>query len=354
MPGDKYPVLRVATVQAAPVFLDRDATIDKMEGLVKQAKSLGADLVVLPESFIPTYPVWCLIFAPIDQHGFFKRLFENSVLTPSPAYKKIGEIARNNSIFLSVGVTEKSLHSMGAMWNTNLLFDREGKLLNKHRKIVPTWAEKLVWSNGDGSSLKVCDTEIGRIGALICGENTNTLARYSLVAQGEQIHISTYPPCWPIIRTSKHGGGYNIAEINKTRAASHAFEGKLFNIVSSGVLDEDAINQMSQGDSEIRSFLENVSKPSSMIVGPDGEFVVEPIVGDEGIIIADLDIGIQIPLKGVHDIVGSYQRFDIFQLSVNQTPSSLIPARFYTNQPVANQMPALEDAMANDEFDCTE
>ena len=329
MPGDQYPKLRVASVQASPVFLDRDATIEKLEKLVGEAKENGADLVVFPESFVPAYPVWCLIYPPIDQHPFFKRLFENSVLIPSPAFRKLGEIARNNKIFLSVGVTEKSENSMGAMWNTNLLFDRNGELINRHRKIIPTWAEKLVWSFGDGSSLRVNDTEIGRIGALICGENTNTLARYSLLAQGEQIHISTYPPCWPIMRTSKHSGGYNIQDVIRIRAASHAFEGKVFNIASSGVLDSDAIEQLSQGDSEIRSFLENVAKPASMIVGPDGEYVVDPIVGDEGIVYADLDTSIEIPLKGVHDIVGSYQRFDIFQLSVNQTPFT--PVRFYNN-----------------------
>lgn len=354
MASDKYPILRAAAVQAAPVFLDRDATIDKMEGLVKEAKEKGADLVVFPESFIPTYPVWCLILAPIDQHSFFKRLYDNSLLPSSPAFNKISEIARNNSIFLSVGVTEKSSYSMGAMWNTNLLFDREGSLLSKHRKLVPTWAEKLVWSFGDGSTLKVHDTEIGKIGALICGENTNSLARYSLIAQGEQIHIATFPPCWPVNRTTKIGGGYNIAEVNKTRAASHSFEGKLFTIVSSGVLDKDAISQISENDSETKSFLESLAKPSSMIVGPDGEYVVDPIIGGEGMVIADLDISIETTLKGVHDIVGAYQRFDIFQLSVNQTPSSLYPVRFYTNQPPVDQMPASEDTLTEDECDCIE
>jgi len=354
MPGDQYPKLRVAAVQAAPVYLDRDATIDKLEKLVEDAKSNGADLVVFPESFIPAYPVWCLIYPPIDQHFFFKRLFENSVLIPSPAFRKLGEIAKKNKIFMSVGITEKSENSMGAMWNTNLIFDRNGKLIIRHRKIVPTWAEKLVWSFGDGSSLRVCDTEIGRIGALICGENTNTLARYSLLAAGEQVHISTYPPCWPIIRTPKNSGGYNIKDVIRIRAASHAFEGKLFNIASSGVLDKDAIEQLSQGDSEIRSFLENVAKPASMIVGPDGEYVVDPIVGEEGIVYADLDTSIEIHLKGVHDIVGSYQRFDIFQLSVNQTP--LTPVRFYnTNEKIKPNSSAIfeqllaEDNVSNEE-----
>ncbi|MDR2197535.1 MAG: carbon-nitrogen hydrolase family protein [Coriobacteriales bacterium] len=346
MSKDTYPNVRLAAVQAAPVFLDREATIEKLAHLAAEAAARGADLVVFPESFVPAYPVWCLVHAPIDQHSFFQRLFENSVMLGSPAYHRLQEIARANNIFLSVGITEKSDYSLGAMWNTNLLFDREGNLLNRHRKIVPTWAEKLVWSFGDGSSLKVSDTEIGRIGALICGENTNTLARYSLLAQGEQINISTYPPCWPIKRTGGKGGGYNMADVIRIRAASHSFEGKLFNVASSGVLDEDAIEQISAGDAEIRSFLENVAPPASMIVGPEGTPVAEPLVREEGIVYADVDISSQIHLKGVHDIVGSYQRFDIFQVFVNQTPQE--PARFYTNEKPA-RTPARSVELA--EFD---
>jgi nitrilase/aliphatic nitrilase len=351
MSGDIYPKIRVAAVQAAPVFLNREATIEKLAKMTTEAKAHGADLVVFPESFIPTYPVWCLMLAPIDQHVFFRRLFENSVLCPSPAFYSLQEIARSNDIFLSVGVTEKSDYSMGAMWNTNLLFDREGKLLNKHRKIVPTWAEKLVWSFGDGSSLKVSDTEIGKIGALICGENTNTLARYSLLAQGEQINISTYPPCWPVSRAPAMGGGggYNQADVIRTRAASHAFEGKLFNIASSGVLDEDAIDQIAGDDASVRQFLENVARPATMIVGPEGTSVVDPLVADEGIVYADIDIAAQIHLKGLHDIVGSYQRFDIFQVYVNQTPQQ--PAVFYTNENPARSPAGFE---VEDEYGCEE
>jgi nitrilase len=318
MPGDTYPKFKAASVQAAPVFLDRDATIEKLEKFVKEAKMSGADIVVFPESFIPTYPLWCIVHAPIDQHELYKRLFENAVLIGSPAAKKLGEIARANKIFLSVGVTEKSDYSMGAMWNTNLLFDRSGKLINRHRKIMPTWAEKLVWNQGDGSQLKPENTELGKIGALICGENTNTLCRYALLAQGEQVHISTYPPAWPFRR----GGalqGYDVKKVIHLRSAAHSFEGKVFNIASSGVLDEDAINQISLGDSEVKSFLEQLAKPASMITDPTGEVMVD-LVGEEGIIYADIDISQSIILKAAHDIIGYYQRFDIFQVHLNQTP----------------------------------
>jgi nitrilase len=213
MPGDKYPRVKVAAAQAAPVFLDRDATIEKIGELVPKAKALGAELVVFSESFIPAFPVWTILHAPIDQHEFYKRLFENAVMVPSSQTRKLGEIARANEIFLSVGCTEKSDYSMGAMWCTQLLFDKKGKLVNRHRKLMPTWAEMLAWGPGDASDLRPVQTEIGNIGTLICGENTNTLARFALLAQGEQIHIATYPPAWPFRRTVAKGGAYDLKEV---------------------------------------------------------------------------------------------------------------------------------------------
>lgn len=319
MSGDLYPKFRAVAVQAASVFLNREATIEKMEGLVQQAAAKGADLVVFSESFIPAFPVWNIVYAPLDQHQFYRRLFENAVSLNSESFKQIAHIAKSNKVFLSVGITEKSDISMGAMWNTQLLFDRNGNLLHRHRKLVPTWAEKLTWANGDGSQLNPVDTEIGKIGTLICGENTNTLARYALLAQGEQVHISTYPPLWPFQRPEK-GKDYNLTNAITIRAAAHAFEGKVFNIVSSGVLDEDAIDQIAQGDETIESILRNAPEPVSLIVGPTGEVISEVLVGKEGMVEAEIDISESIILKQAHDIIGYYNRFDIFQLHVNKKP----------------------------------
>ena len=282
MPGDKYPVLKVAAAQTAPVFLDRDATIDKIARLVPKAKELGADLVVFPESYIPTFPVWTILHAPIDQHDYYKRLYLNALMVPSPQSRKLGEIARANDIFMSVGCTEKGDYSMGAMWCTQLLFDRKGKLINRHRKLVPTWAEMLAWTPGDASDLRPVTTEIGKIGTLICGENTNTLARFALLAQGEQIHIATYPPAWPFKRNVAGGGSYDTKEIIRLRSAAHAFEGKVFVISSSASLDEDAIKQISGDNPDNRKLLESASKGASMVIGPTGQMLCEPVVGGEG------------------------------------------------------------------------
>lgn len=337
MPGDTYPKFRAAAVQAAPVFLDRDATLEKLDDWTGKAARDGADLVVFGESFVPAFPVWNLIYAPIDQHEFFRRLFDNAIEIPGPAFDKISRIAKAHGVVLSVGVTEKSPISMGTMWNTNLIFDRSGTLLNRHRKLVPTWAEKLTWANGDAAHLRVERTDVGRLGVLICGENTNTLARFALLADGEQVHISTYPPVWPVRRPDQ-GRNYNLTEAIRIRAAAHAFEGKVYNIVASCALDGDAIDQLSRGDPQIRRLLEDAPPPASMIVGPDGDLVTDPLVGGEGIVAADVDVGLSIAQKSIHDIVGGYNRFDIFRVEVDRTPNEPLHVRRST--------PADEDSAA--------
>jgi len=321
MPGDVYPKFRAAAVQAAPVFLDRDATIDKLDALVQKAVNAGADLIVFGESFIPAFPVWNLIYAPMDQHPFFRRLFDNAVQVPGPHTKRLSEIAKRYNVILSVGITEKGSISMGALWNTNLLFDRDGTLLNRHRKLVPTWAEKLTWANGDAAYLRPEETDIGRVGALICGENTNTLARFALLAQGEQVHIATYPPAWPFHRPGGGAQAYNLTEAIRIRSAAHAFEGKVFNVVSSCTFDAYAIEQLSQGDSEMKELLQAAPAPVSIIVGPNGELLADPVVGGEGMVVAEIDIARSIEHKMAHDIVGYYNRFDIFHLEVDPTPN---------------------------------
>ncbi len=315
--SDIYPTTRIAAVQAAPVFLNREATIEKVAELAKVAKANGADLVVFPEAFVPTFPVWCQILAPMDMNDLQIRLFQNAVHIPSPAFAALQKIARDNHIFMSIGVTEKADNSMGAMWNTNLIFDRDGNMIARHRKLMPTWAEKLIWSFGDGSSLNVHDTEIGRLGCLICGENTNTLAKYAMTSQMEQIHISTYPPTSPSSRTNK-GDYYSVIH---HRARSHSFESKVYTVTSCSVLDDECIKCLQSIDKTMIDWLEHQSWGVTMIVGPNGQVCSDREITDnkEGIVYADCDINKEIWLKNLHDISGSYQRFDIFRYEINKT-----------------------------------
>jgi nitrilase len=317
MEGDSFPSFRVAAVQAASSFLNRQATLDKLESLVAEAARGGARLVVFPESFVPSFPLWNLLLAPLDQHRFFRALYEQAVPVPSVHTERLAACACREGVYLSVGVTERSPVSMGTLYNTNLLFSPAGELLNRHRKLVPTWAEKLSWAPGDASQLRPVETELGRIGTLICGENTNTLARYAMLAQGEQVHLSTYPPAWPSRRPGETHN-YDLTRAIEIRSAAHAFEGKVFNVVAAGVVDETAVKNLAEVDPSVEGILAQAPPSVSMILDPSGELCSQRLEGEEGIVYGHIDLAQSIEAKQFHDIIGHYQRFDIFSLHVDQ------------------------------------
>lgn len=325
MSGDRYPTLRVAAVQAAPVFLDREATLTKLEGLVADAAGQGADLVVFGEAFLPAFPIWNGVLAPVDQHPYFERLFRGAIAVPGPECDRLAGLARRHGLMLSVGVNEKTAAGLGTLWNSNLVFDQDGRLVNHRRKLVPTWYERLTWAAGDGADLDVVDLRGSRVGALICGENTNTLARFALLAQGEHVHLATYPPAWPFEREPARD--YDLTDAIRIRSVAHSFEGKVFTVVAATALDDDAVTQVAGDDAEVRRLLTGASAPVSMVVGPRGEVVAGPLVRDEGILVADIDVADAIRPKQIHDIVGTYNRFDVFTLSVNRR--RLQPAYLY-------------------------
>jgi nitrilase len=215
--------------------------------------------------------------------------------------------------------------SVGCLWNSNLLIGADGAMLNHHRKLMPTFYEKLIWAGGDGEGLRVRDTAIGKIGMLICGENTNPLARYALMAQGEQVHVSSYPPVWPT-RPSNQPGRYDLAAAIKIRAGAHSFEGKVFNIVSSAFLDRSAFEALPGLGREARDTLEQSPQAVSMFIGPSGEIISDTLCEAEGLLYQDIDISQCVEPKQFHDVVGYYNRFDIFELAV--TRKRLAPIQF--------------------------
>lgn len=309
------PKVSVAAVQAAPVFLDLEASLDKLEGLVLEAATGGAELVVFGEAFLSGFPVWNAVLAPIDQHDLHERLVAESIVVPGPETERLGRIANRNGVTLSVGVNERNPHSLGQLWNTNLIFDKNGRLVNHRRKLVATFYERLTWSHGDAHDLRPAVLDGWNLGALICGENTNTLARFALLAQGERLHIATYPPAWPFDgRTETFD--YDLAENIRLRSAAHAFEGKVFVVVAATTLDDVAIREVSQGDSRIEKAL-TAAPPVSMILGPDGQFVAGPLRTSEGILYAEVDLQREIIAKRAHDIVGTYNRADIFSVTMD-------------------------------------
>jgi len=321
----RYPKFKACAVHAAPAFLSAESTVEIVCGLIAEAARSGAQLIAFPESFVPGFPVWASVQAPVKNHEYFKRLAANSVEVPGPEVARLCAAARESEIVVSIGVSERSPVSVGCLWNTNLLIGADGALLNHHRKLVPTFYEKLIWANGDGDGLRVCDTPVGKLGMLICGENTNPLARYALIAQGEQVHVSSYPPVWPT-RPANEPGRYDLASAIKIRAGAHSFEGKVFNIVSSGFLDQRTMKELDGLDHEARETLEGSPRAVSMILGPSGEILGDTLCESEGLLYQDIDIAQCVEPKQFHDVVGYYNRFDIFELNV--TRKRLQPAVF--------------------------
>ena len=331
-----YPACKVAAAHVAPVFLDLEGTVAKACSVIEEAASHGAQLVAFPETFVPAFPVWCALRAPIHNHELFRRLAASSMLAPGPELGRIAAAARRCGIFVSLGFNERTEASVGCIWNSNVLIGDDGMVLNHHRKLVPTFWEKLVWANGDGAGLTVVGTRIGRLGMLICGENTNPLARYTLMAQGEQIHVSTYPPVWPT-RDPKEGGNYDLANAIRIRAGAHSFEAKAFNVVASGFMDKPMRDALAVLDPEAARVVDQSPRSVSMIIGPAGEQIGETLRDSEGILYADIDVQACVEPKQFHDVVGYYNRFDVFKLTVDR--SSNRPITFVASHEPAPDAP---------------
>lgn len=316
----ELPRFTAAAVQASPVYLDAAATVDKACALIREAASNGAKLVAFPEVFVPGYPYWNWIHTPVEGSAWYERLYRNAVDVPGPLVEALCRVAKETGTIVVIGVNERGAHSLGVIYNTLLIIDDSGTLIGRHRKLVPTWAEKLTWTGGDGSSLKVYETKIGPLGALACGENTNTLARFALLSQGELVHVASY------ISLPVAPPDYDMAEAIKLRAIAHSFEGKLFTIVSCSTISDEIIETMKTTHPQAEDLLRRPSSAFSGVIGPDGRVVGESLIDAEGIVYAEIDLNRCIQPKQMHDIVGHYNRFDVFDLTVNRRPQQ--PARF--------------------------
>jgi len=312
------PKFKAAAMHVAPVFMDTQATVSKACGLIKEAAEHGASLIAFPETYIPAFPVWSAVRAPIENHDFFRQLTQAAIRVPGPELERLAAAARTHQVFVSIGINEGTEASLGCVWNSNILIGDDGSMLNHHRKLVPTFFEKLVWASGDARGLRVTETAVGRVGMLICGENTNPLARYALIAQGEQVHISSYPPIWPT-RPPGQPGAYDIESAIRIRAGAHSFEGKVFNIVASAFWDKTSRDAIARDDAKVAAILDNTPRSVSIVLGPDGIPISETKRDEEGIIYADIDVAKCVEPKQFHDVAGYYNRFDVFSFSVDRT-----------------------------------
>lgn len=301
-----------AAVQASPIFLDTDATVDKACRLIAEAAGNGATLIAFPEVFIAGYPYWSWVMNPVEGSPWFEKLCRSAIEVPGPEIRKIAQAAARHRVNVVIGVNERHPQSIGTLFNTLVTINDEGKIIGRHRKLVPTWAEKLTWANGDASSLRVHKTSIGPLGALACGENTNTLARFSLLAQGELVHVASY------IALPVAPKDYDMAEAIRLRASAHCFEGKVFTVIACSTISEEIIEAMAQSHPESRELLARRNSAFSGVIGPDGRVIGEPLIDEEGIVYADIDLNRCIQPRQMHDITGHYNRFDIFDLQVNR------------------------------------
>ena len=222
-------IVKAAAVQAAPVYLDLQRSLEKALGLIRDAAKLGAHLIVFPETWLPGYPAWldcCRDYSVWDNPStkqLFARLMDNSVEVPGPMTVALAASAREHGVVINIGVHErvKEGPGRGTLYNSMLTFGSDGTLLNRHRKLMPTYTERLIWGQGDGSSLKAVDTSVGRIGGLICWEHWMPLARHVLHSSGEDIHIAAWP---------------QVKEMNLVASRHYAFEGRCFVIACGAIM----------------------------------------------------------------------------------------------------------------------
>jgi nitrilase len=305
--GDSYPQVQLAAVQAAPVWLDRDATVEKACRLIEEAADNGAKVIGFPEGYIPGFPDWYHWFMPRSSESlkFNKALFKNAVEVPGTAVDAISSAARRTRTHVVIGVNERDTGTMGTLYNSQLFIGPDGALLGVHRKLMPTMTERLVHSSGDGSSVRTYSTPFGAIGGLICGENTNSLARFALLAQHERIHIAS----WPAFVLGKRN--FDAIDI---RVKYHAFEGRVFVISACGILDDACLDAIGVSESQRKEL--PCRGGHSGILGPDGNYMAGPVDDMPQIVYAEADLERIIEGKFSHDLTGHYNRFDVFTLQV--------------------------------------
>ena len=300
---DQFPQLKVAVVQAAPVLFDREATVEKTSRLTAEAAARGARLVLLPEAFIPAYPRG-LGFGTVvgsrspEGRQLWHRYWANSVDVPGPVTDTLGKTAREHGVLLTVGVIERQ---GGTLYCTLLYFGQDGQLQGKHRKLKPTGAERLIWGEGDGSTLTVLDTEIGKIGGLICWENYMPLARMAMYQKGVEVYLAP-------TADSRDSWQATLRHI--------ACEGRCFVLGCNQYVTKDMYPAELQP--ELADQPEVMCRGGSAIVSPLGEVLAGPMYDQEGILYADLDLAEVAQGKYDLDVVGHYNRPDIFSFKMKE------------------------------------
>jgi nitrilase len=301
--------VRAAAVQISPVLFSREGTTEKVLQAIDQAAQAGAELVVFPETLIPYYPYFSFIQPPVLMGKEHLRLYEEAVEVPSPVTEAVSQAARSHQVVVVLGINERD---GGSLYNTQLIFDADGTLVLKRRKITPTYHERMVWGQGDGAGLQVLDTAVGKLGALACWEHYNPLARFALMAQQEQIHCAQFPGSMV---------GQIFADQIEVTIRHHALEAGCFVVNSTGYLAPEQVQQITS-DEKLQGVLSGGCYTT--IISPEGVILAPPITIGEGLAIADLDFALITKRKRMMDSIGHYSRPDLLKLQLNSASWSVV------------------------------
>jgi aliphatic nitrilase len=294
--------LRACAVQIAPDLEQVGGTLARVLLAIEDAAAKGVEFAVFPETFLPWYPYFSFIEPPVRTGAAHLKLYEQAVVVPGPVTQALAAAARRHRMVIVLGVNERD---HGSLYNAQLIFDADGTLLLKRRKITPTFHERMIWGQGDGAGLRVVETAAGRVGALACWEHYNPLARYALMAQHEEIHAAQFPGSLV---------GDIFAEQIEVTIRHHALEGGCFVVNATGWLTEAQIEKLSP-DEKLRPALRGGCM--SAIITPEGRHAVPPLTQGEGLLIADLDLSLILKRKRMMDSAGHYARPELLSLNLD-------------------------------------